>query len=159
MICGIDAGAPPKTVFACQAGERGNLHGNWWTQRQPPVSVYTLVGAEKPISGKGFIRSDRTVASVVSPAGWGMAALFSVPITPDGMRVWIPTKEWKSKLFGASVWNAKKEVFCGWICQEFRLTDLDPEDESDQDDIDAIGLAEALSRFKLKELKKWQVRW
>lgn len=155
MICGIDGGKPPKTVFAHNNPEEWGLaQGLWFYSRTPPVSHFDLVVAEKP---EGVIREYRTPASVISPAGWAMAGLFSVPITPDGMRVWIPTKQWKAKLFGGAFWNAKKSVFCANICQEFKLTGLDPEDENDQDVIDAIGIAEAASRFTRKELKKWRV--
>jgi hypothetical protein len=156
-VCGIDGGKPPKTVFAFQSeSDFGTRHGRWNTWRRPPVSHFDLIAAEKP---EGVIREYRTPASVISPAGWGMAGLFSVPITPDGMRVWIPTKAWKSKLFGGAFWNAKKEVFCGNIVQAFSLKGLDPRDENDQDVIDAIGIAEAASLFTRKELKRWAVMW
>jgi hypothetical protein len=119
------------------------------------VGLFELVGAEKP---DGVIRKDRTPASVISPAGWGMAALFSVQLSPDGMRVWLPMEAWKEKIYrGGS--RTKKSVFCGNIIQEFKLHGLDPEDEKDQDVIDAIGFTEALTRFSRKELKKWQVKW
>lgn len=157
-VCGIDPGKPPKTVFAHNAFGRGSWSHTpeWLTERKPPCSLFDLVIAEKP---EGVIREYRTPASVISPAGWGMAALFSVPVMPDGMRVWIPTKAWKSKLFGERFWNAKKAVFCANIVQAFKLTGLDPENEKDQDAIDAIGVAEAGSRFTRKELKTWLVKW
>ena len=157
-ICGIDPGRPPKTVFAHQSSLDGPdaLTGRWHCARKPPASHFDLVIAEKP---EGVIRASRTPASVMSPAGWGMAGLFSCNVTDDGMRVWIPTKAWKSKLFGEPFWNAKKAVFCANIVQAFGLKGLDPEDDSDQDVIDAIGVAEAGSRFTRKELKAWLVRW
>lgn len=161
MICGIDGGKPPKTVFAHDAGHETNgatcsVQNKWIATRRPPFSHFDLVAAEKP---EGVIREYRTPASVISPAGWGMAGLFSVPITPDGMRVWIPTKAWKSKLLGGAFWNAKKDVFCANIVQAFSLKGLDPRDENDQDVIDAIGIAEAVSLFSRKELKRWAVMW
>lgn len=156
-VCGIDPGAPPKTVFAHKGCEFSEMvHGGWHCARKPPVSHFDLIIAEKP---EGVIRKDRTPASVISPAGWGMAGLFSVLITADGMRVWIPTKAWKSALFGEAYWNIKKANFCRWIIDAFKLTGLDPENESDQDVIDAIGVAEAGSRFTPRELKKWRVQW
>jgi hypothetical protein len=151
--CGIDAGKPPKTVFAT------NVHpysdDRWLCSRQPPTCLFTLVIAEKPA---GVIRRDRTPASVVSPAGWGMAALFSTPLAPDGMRVWIPVEDWKRKLLG-SAWNMKKESACRNFVEMFKLQGLDPENDADQDEIDAIAIGEAGQRFTRKELKKWQVKW
>jgi len=151
--CGIDGGKPPKTVFACN--HFAVPHAKWTTFRQPPVSLFTLVIAEKPT---GVIREDRTPASVVSPAGWGMAGLFSTPLAPDGMRVWIPVEDWKRKLLG-SAWNMKKESACRNFVEMFRLTGLDPENDADQDEIDAIAIGEAGQRFTRRELKKWLVKW
>jgi hypothetical protein len=154
LTCGIDPGAPPKTVFA----HNGFGHGSWshstkWmTERRPPCSVFTLAIAEKPA---GVIRANRTPASVVSPAGWGMAALFSVEAE---MRCWVPVEDWKRKLLG-SAWNMKKEVACASFVQMFKLTGLDPKNESDQDVIDAIAIGEAGALFTRRELKKWIVKW
>lgn len=154
--CGIDGGKPPKTVFAANAGVRdGNFSGGWATVRVPPVSHYTLAIAERP---GAIIWKGRTGDSVISPAGWGMAALFSVNLAPDGMRVWIPTEQWKRKLLG-SAWNMKKESACRNFVEMFKLTNLDPEKDADQDEIDAIAIGEAGQRFTRKELKKWQVKW
>ena len=67
-------------------------------------------------------------------------------------------EDWKEKIYrGGS--RTKKEVFCANLVKEFRLTGLDAEDEKDQDVIDAIGLAEAVTRFTRRELKKWAVSW
>jgi hypothetical protein len=41
----------------------------------------------------------------------------------------------------------------------FKLVGLDPDNDSDQDEIDAVAIAEAGQRFTRKELKKWQVKW
>lgn len=156
--CGIDGGKPPKTVFATNAGSTGagvTVRGRWLCSRQPPTCLFTLAIAEKPA---GVIRKGRTPASVVSPAGWGMAALFSTPIAPDGMRVWIPMEDWKRKLLG-SAWNMRKDKACRNFVEMFRLTGLNPEDDADQDEIDAIAIGEAGQRFTRKELKKWQVKW
>jgi hypothetical protein len=152
-VCGIDGGKPPKTVFAYNGSQYSGLHSkNWVTQRMPMPGRHDLAIAEKPT---GVIRANRTPASVVSPAGWGMAALFSVNAD---MRVWIPTEEWKRKLLG-SAWNMKKESACRNFIEMFQLTGLDPEDDSDQDEIDAIAIAESGRRFTKKELKKWAVKW
>lgn len=148
MICGIDGGKPPKTVFAWS--DENGLQ----VSRKPPVSHFDLVIAEKPA---GRIRANRTPASVVSPAGWAMAGLFSVPITEDGMRVWIPTEDWKRKLLGAA-WNMKKEAACRNFCDMFGLS-FNPENEKDQDVIDAVAIMEAGSRFTRKELKQWVVKF
>lgn len=146
MIVGIDPGKPPKTVFAWVDG--GNLiYGS-----QPPLGRFSLAVAEKPA---GVIRVNRTPASVVSPAFWGGAALFSVQAD---QRAWIPVEDWKRKLLG-SAWNMKKAVACANIVQLLKLKDLDPEDDSDQDIIDACGIREAASRFTRKEIKKWLVSW
>lgn len=95
---------------------------------------------------------------MVSPAGWGMAALFSTSIAPDGMRVWIPVEAWKRKLLG-SAWNMRKDKACRNFCEMFALRGLDPENDADQDEIDAIAIAQAGQRFTRKELKKWAVQW
>lgn len=147
---GIDAGRPPKTVFASNVCEQG-----WDRTRQPPCSAFTLAIAEKPT---GVIRANRTPASVVSPAGWGMAGLFSVQLAPDGMRVWMPVEDWKRKLLG-SAWNMKKENACRNFVEMFELKGLDADDEADQDEIDAVAIAEAGQRFTRRELKKWAVSW
>lgn len=149
--CGIDGGKPPKTVFASNV----DADGGWFTSRMPHVHLFTLVIAEKPT---GVIRENRTPASVVSPAGWGMAGMFSVQLAPDGMRVWIPTEDWKRKLLG-SAWNMRKDKACRNFVEMFRLTGLDPENDADQDEIDAIAIGEAGQRFTRKELKKWAVHW
>jgi hypothetical protein len=152
--CGIDPGKPPKTVFATNMYGDGTW-GKWLRTRQPPAGLFSLAIAEKPT---GVIRNNRTPASVVSPAGWGMAALFSVQLAPDGMRVWIPVEDWKRKLLG-SAWNMKKENACRNFVEMFKLVGLDPDNDSDQDEIDAVAIAEAGQRFTRKELKKWQVKW
>lgn len=152
--CGIDGGKPPKTVFATNAFGPGTW-GKWLRSRQPHTALFTLAIAEKPT---GVIRANRTPASVVSPAGWGMAALFSTLLAPDGMRVWIPVEDWKRKLLG-SAWNMKKASACRNFVEMFKLEGLDPEDDADQDEIDAIAIGEAGQRFTRKELKKWQVKW
>lgn len=148
---GIDAGKPPKTVFADNWG----VLGQWMRTREPPPGLYTLAIAEKPT---GVIRANRTPASVVSPAGWGMAGLFSVRLASDGMRVWIPTEDWKRKLLG-SAWNMKKASACANFVEMFKLKGLDPNDDADQDEIDAIAIAEAGQRFTRRELRKWAVSW
>lgn len=155
-ICAIDPGKPPKTVFASSGLPTGITHGSrWFCARTPPPGVFDLLVAEKP---DGVIRKDRTPASVISPAGWGMAALFSIQLASDGLRLWLPMELWKEKIYrGGS--RTKKSVFCAQIVKEFRLVGLDPEDDKDQDVIDAIGLAEAVTRFERKELKKWHVKW
>lgn len=155
-ICAIDPGKPPKTVFAHTdlTGFRAITHGSRWAiSRHPPPGAFDVAVAEKP---EGVIRKNRTPASVVSPAGWGMAGLFSVQAT---RRYWVPTEAWKSRLFGKSFANAKKEVFCGNIIQRFQLHGLDPEADKDQDVIDAIGIAEAFLLFSEKEIKPWLVKW
>lgn len=155
-ICAIDPGKPPKTVFASNAYPTGITYGSrWFCGRTPPFGMFDIIAAEKPT---GVIRGNRTPASVVSPAGWGMAGLFSVQLAPDGLRCWIPMEDWKEKIYrGGS--RTKKEVFCANLVKEFRLMGLDSENEKDQDVIDAIGLAEAVTRFDRKELKKWLVKW
>jgi hypothetical protein len=151
---GIDPGKPPKTVFATNICGRGTW-GTWLRFRAPISGLITLAIAEKPA---GVIRQGRTPASVVSPAGWGMAALFSVQLAPDGMRVWIPMEEWKNKLIPNGA-RMKKEAFCANLVQMFKLEGLDPEKDADQDEIDAVGIAEAGLRFTWKELRKWAVHW
>jgi hypothetical protein len=155
-ICAIDPGKPPKTVFASNGFPTGITHGSkWFCGRTPPPGVFAIIAAEKPA---GVIRVNRTPASVISPAGWGMAGMFSLQLAGDGLRCWIPMEAWKEKIYrGGS--RTKKAVFCAQLVKEFRLVGLDPEDESDQDVIDAIGLAEAVTRFDRKELKKWHVKW
>lgn len=155
-ICAIDPGKPPKTVFASDGYPTGITHGSrWFCGRTPPPGAFDIIAAEKPT---GVIRANRTPASVISPAGWGMAGMFSLQLAPDGMRCWIPMEDWKEKIYrGGS--RTKKEVFCANLVKEFRLVGLDAEDEKDQDVIDAIGLAEAVTRFTRKELKKWHVKW
>jgi hypothetical protein len=156
FTCGIDGGKPPKTVFASNIWPDASDHSRvWCTNREPVVGLYTLAIAERPT---GVIRTNRTPASVVSPAGWGMAALFSTALAPDGLRVWIPTEEWKRKLLG-SAWNMRKDKACRNFVEMFGLKGLDPENEADQDEIDAIAIGEAGQRFTRKELKKWQVKW
>ncbi len=150
--CGIDGGKPPKTVFASNAHSDGP---QWLRSRLPFVSLFTLAIAERP--GK-TIWAGRSPDSVISPAGWGMAGLFSVQLAPDGMRVWIPTEAWKRKLLG-SAWNMKKANACRNFVEMFHLAGLDPDKDSDQDEIDAVAIAEAGQRFTRKELKKWQVKW
>jgi hypothetical protein len=154
-VLGIDGGKPPKTCFASRYAERGTQRGTWWVQREPLVSCHDIIIAEKPT---GVIRANRTPASVVSPAGWGMAGMFACPLTPGGMRVWIPVEDWKRKLLG-SAWNMRKESACRNFVEMFKLTGLDPENERDQDEIDAVAIAEAGGRFTRKELKAWQVKW
>jgi hypothetical protein len=149
LVCGIDPGKPPKTEFALVGCKYKTPYE---IRRLPPAADFDLAIAEKPT---GVIRANRTPASVVSPAGWGMAALFSVNAD---MRVWIPTEEWKRKLLG-SAWNMKKESACRNFIEMFQLTGLDPENDSDQDEIDAIAIAESGRRFTKKELKKWAVKW
>lgn len=145
MIVGIDGGKPPKLVFAWrETAER------WNTDGAPPAHVFSLAAAEKP---EGVIRKGRTPASIVSPAGWGMAALFAVQAE---LRLWIPVNDWKNKLFPGRA-NVKKEIFCANIVQLLRLEGLDPKDGHDQDQIDAIGIAEAASRLTPKELKSYAV--
>ncbi len=95
---------------------------------------------------------------MVSPAFWGGAALFSVALALDGLRCWIPVEDWKRKLLGPA-WNMKKEAACRDFIEQFHLTGLDPEDDSDQDVIDAIAISEAAALFSKKELKKWAVKW
>lgn len=152
--CGIDAGKPPKTVFATNMYGAGTW-GKWLRSRQPAAGLFVLAIAERPT---GVIRANRTPASVVSPAGWGMAALFSLQLAPDGMRVWIPTEDWKRKLLG-SPWNMRKDKACANFVEMFKLEGLDPENERDQDEIDAVAIAEAGQRFTRRELKKWAVAW
>ncbi len=151
---GIDGGKPPKTVFACNVPLWAD-QGQWSCWRHPPAGLFTLAIAERP---GAIIWKGRTGDSVISPAGWGMAALFSVQLVPDGMRVWIPTEQWKRKLLG-SAWNMKKESACRNFIEMFKLVGLDPENDADQDEIDAVAIAEAGQRFTRKELKKWQVKW
>jgi hypothetical protein len=151
---GIDGGKPPKTVFATNMYGAGTW-GKWLRSRQPAAGLFTLAIAERP---GAIIWKGRTGDSVISPAGWSMAALFSVDLAPDGMRVWIPTEQWKRKLLG-SAWNMKKASACANFVEMFKLNGLDPENDSDQDEIDAVAIAEAGQRFTRKELKKWQVKW
>lgn len=155
-VCAIDPGKPPKTVFAASLARTGTTYGSrWYCGRTPPQGAFDVVAAEKPT---GVIRANRTPASVVSPAGWGMAGLFSVELAPAGIRCWIPMEDWKERIYrGGS--RTKKEVFCTNLVKEFGLHGLDPEADKDQDVIDAIGLAEAVTRFTQKELKKWLVKW
>lgn len=124
-------------------------------QRQPPVSCFDIIAAEKPT---GVIRANRTPASVVSPAGWGMAALFSCNVTADGVRLWVPMEAWKDKAYANGA-RTKKSAFCAWLVADYRLQGLDPEDDSDQDVIEAIGLFKTLAKFSQRELKKWIVKW
>lgn len=145
-VCGIDPGKPPKTVFAWRAAP---FHVSC---REPPKLSFDLVIAEKP---SGVIRVNRTPASVVSPAFWGGAALFSIQAT---RRAWVSIEDWKRKLLG-SAWNMKKEAACANFVQMFKLKGLDPLDDSDQDAIDAIAICEAGHRFTEKELKKWLVKF
>lgn len=160
-VCGIDPGAPPKTIFAHTAtSEFGEVHprersGGWVITRKPPVSCFDIVAAEKPT---GVIRANRTPASVVSPAGWGMAALFSCNVTADGVRLWVPMEAWKDKAYPNGA-RTKKSAFCGWLVADLQLTGLDPEADRDQDIIEAIGLSETLARFTRKELNNWRVKW
>ncbi len=147
---GIDGGKPPKTVFAENVEAMG-----WGCTRTPPAHLFTLAIAERP---GAIIWKGRTGDSVISPAGWSMAALFSVQLAPDGLRVWIPTEQWKRKLLG-SAWNMKKANACANFVEMFKLVGLDPENDADQDEIDAVAIAEAGQRFTRKELKKWQVKW
>jgi hypothetical protein len=156
-ICAIDPGAPPKTVFAHNAfGDGSWSHSiHWYTERKPPASLFNIVAAEKPT---GVIRKGRTPAAVVSPAGWGMAALFSCSIVDGGLRLWVPMEAWKDKAYANGA-RTKKEVFCGWLVQDLRLTGLDPTKDRDQDMIEAIGLAETISKFSRKELTAWRVEW
>jgi hypothetical protein len=151
-VVGIDPGKPPKTCFASRIAERGELRGTWWVQRVPLVSRFDIAVAEKPA---GVIRANRTPASVVSPAGWGMAALFSLNVET---RLWVPVEDWKRKLLG-SAWNMKKENACRNFVEMFKLTGLDPENERDQDEIDAVAIAEAVGLFTRKEIKEWLVKW
>jgi hypothetical protein len=153
--CGIDGGKPPKTVFASNFSAFCDPGQKWARARVPFPGLFTLAIAEKPT---GVIRKDRTPASVVSPAGWGMAALFSTHIAPDGIRVWMPVEVWKRKLLG-SAWNMKKASACANFVEMFGLKGLDPEDDADQDEIDAIAIAEAGQRFTRRELKKHAVHW
>lgn len=156
---GIDGGKPPKTVFAHNVGtDTGPARArgwSWLTSRHPPAHLFSLAIAERP---GAIIWKGRTGDSVISPAGWSMAALFSVGLAPDGMRVWIPTEQWKRKLLG-SAWNMKKANACRNFVDMFKLMGLDPDDDNDQDEIDAVAIAEAGQRFTRKELKKWQVKW
>lgn len=144
MIVGIDGGKPPKLKLATRT-----LDG-WHVAQAPFPSVALLAAAEKP---EGIIREHRTPASVISPAGWGMAGLFAQPAET---RVWLPTEFWKTKL-RLGPWNTPKVVFCNQIVTYFRLEGLNPRDDSDQDDIDAIGIAIAASRMTEKEIKKYAV--
>lgn len=158
--CAIDGGAPPKTAFATQhPGRLSFPHGSHWSvERVPPsehAGPWDLIVGEKP---EGVIRPGRNVWSVLSPAGWGMAGMFSVPLAPGGLRVWLPMKEWKQKLLG-SAWNARKAAACANLVDMFHLVGLDPENDLDQDAIDAIAIGEAAQRFTRKELKKWHVEW
>lgn len=84
-----------------------------------------------------------------------MAALFS---SNADMRLWIPVEDWKRKLLG-SAWNMKKENACRNFVEQFKLTGLDPENERDQDEIDAVAIAEAVGLFTRKEIKEWLVKW
>lgn len=154
VTCGIDGGKPPKTVFAHNSFGVGTW-GKFLRERRPPTSLFTLAIAERP---GAIIWKGRTGDSVISPAGWGMAALFSVQLVPDGMRVWIPTEQWKRKLLG-SAWNMKKAQACANFVQMFHLVGLDPENDADQDEIDAVAIAEAGQRFTRRELRKWLVKW
>jgi len=157
LICCIDPGAPPKTVFAHDCETEGSWEhgGRVGVQRSPPVSHFDIVAAEKPT---GVIRAGRTPASVVSPAGWGMAALFACNVTADGVRLWIPMEAWKDKAYPNGA-RTKKEAFCGWLVADFKLKGLDPESDSDQDVIEAIGLFKTLAKFSRKDLNKWRVKW
>lgn len=161
MICAIDPGGPPKTIFAHNAStEFGEVHprelsGGWTVTRKPPVSLFEIVAAEKPT---GVIRKGRTPASVVSPAGWGMAALFSCNVTEGGLRLWVPMEAWKDKAYPNGA-RTKKSVFCAWLVADYKLVGLDPEADLDQDVIEAIGLAETLAKFSRKDLNKWRVKW
>lgn len=149
-VCGIDPGAPPKTAFAW----RGPAPLGWRVERKPPPGKFFDVAvAEKPT---GVIRADRTPASIVSPAGWGMAALFSVGAV---IRIWMPMEAWKEKLFpGGS--RMRKAAFCANIKQMLCPGSLlDPEKDADQDELDAMGIAHATTKFAMKELKKWRVEW
>jgi hypothetical protein len=150
---GIDGGKPPKTVFATNMHDAGVC--KWHCSRQPMAGLFTLAIAERP---GAIIWKGHTGDSVISPAGWSMAALFSVDLAPDGMRVWIPTEQWKRKLLG-SAWNMKKASACANFVEMFKLVGLDPENDADQDEIDAVAIAEAGQRFTRKELRKWQVKW
>lgn len=136
-------------MFAWIDPEQGQLF-----QRKPPAQLFDVVAAERP-KGRGAQRV--TPDGLIVPAGWGMAALFSCGLVPGGIRAWVPVEAWKRKLFG-SFWNARKDVFCRNICQEFGLT-LDPDNARQQDEIDAIGIMHAAGRFTRRELMQWEVKW
>lgn len=157
MICAIDPGAPPKTVFAHDAiGDGSWAHSTrWGITRKPPCSLFELVAAEKPT---GVIRKGRTAASILSPGGWGMAALFSCSVVEGGWRLWVPMEAWKDRAYANGA-RTKKSVFCAWLVKDNKLTGLDPENDADQDVIEAIGLAVTLAKFSRKEMKPWRVAW
>lgn len=146
MIVGIDGGKPPKTVWAW----KGPSVRGWL--RSPPGQPFSLAVVEKPA---GVIRKGRTPASVISPAFWGGAAVFSVQAE---RRIAVSPEQWKRKLLGAA-WNMEKRAACRNFVDFFNLEGLDPEDDGDQDVIDAIAISEAGALFTEKEIKKCLIKW
>lgn len=143
MICGIDAGTlgSKKLVFCWQTDA-----GAWEQDHRPPAGVFELAAVEGQIPNPKWARKGLMTLSFGAGAG-----LFAVDAA---VRVVLPPAVWKNKLVRGGV-GLPKAVFCRNIVQLFKLpADLDPEDDADQDKIDAIGILEAAKKLTPKEIKK-----
>jgi hypothetical protein len=151
-VVGIDPGEPPKTVF---------FHGV--ADSTPPPWAFQVAIAERP---ENHIWKGRSAAGVISPAGWGMGALFAVKAEE---RYWVPTTVWKTALLptlGDSELraNSKKAKFCAALLRlkrsfhpELDWSWMDPEMDRHQDMIDAFGIWYSYFLLTPKQLKRYRV--
>jgi hypothetical protein len=141
---GIDPGTPEKhkLVFAWQTDA-----GRWELDGSPPAGIFDVAAVEGQIMNKGWSRQ-----SLNTLGFWAGAPLFAVNAA---VHVVLPPRVWKEKIIrGGSTFP--KAVFCRWVVKLFKLpAELDPEDDSDQDTIDAIGIYEASKKLTPKELKTY----
>lgn len=144
-VVGIDAGRPPKTVWAC------NTSANVFS-RKPPENYFDIAIAEKP---NARANSKVNPESLIKVAGYGMAALFSVRAA---RRYWVPVETWKRYYFGAA-WNMKKAAACANFAEMFDLSFLDPNAGSDQDCLDAYAIMMFAANAKTIELEPYEVSW
>jgi hypothetical protein len=134
----------PKLLFCHQTDAN-----QWRIDSAPPVGVFEIAAAEGQIPNPKWGRQ-----GLMTLAGGGMAALFAVDAA---LRLVLPPRIWKGKLIdnGGAL---PKAVACRNLKRLLRMPDdLDPEDDADQDVIDAIGIHAAIAKLKAKELKQYAV--
>ncbi len=146
MNVGIDAGklGTAKLKFCWQTDA-----GRWVLDSYPPAGVFEIAAVEGQIPNKGWARQ-----GLMTLAAGAMAGLWAVQAE---RRIVLPPSVWKNKLIdlGGSL---PKAVACRNLVRLLKLpTDLDPEDDADQDTIDAIGIHAAIAKLSAKELKKYAV--